>query len=192
MTTAWLLTSTFYGNWLPGDSRGFVGRVWEQRDGDRDVDLRHVHDVPATPYDADLHGLQQASEERMRGPAVLLTLEQAKTLLAQFQETAAYRRWRLCAVAIMANHVHLVVEAPADADPTKILGDFKAYGSRALTRHWGKPASATWWTSKGSKRKLADESQVQAAIAYVLAQHHPLITWTQTLNPSERERVSAP
>ena len=27
----WLLTSTTYGTWLPGDERGFVGRVWDTR-----------------------------------------------------------------------------------------------------------------------------------------------------------------
>ena len=27
MERYWLLTNTCYGNWLPGDARGFVGRV---------------------------------------------------------------------------------------------------------------------------------------------------------------------
>ena len=38
----------------------------------------------------------------------------------------------------MANHIHLVVETQDDAEPTKILADFKAYGSRALTARFGK------------------------------------------------------
>jgi REP element-mobilizing transposase RayT len=177
MTEAWLLTSTFYGNWLPGDKRGFVGRVWEKREGDSDRDRRHVHDVPGTPYDQDYVGLREASEELMRGPPQLVNLEQAEALLAQFHETATIRKWQLLAVAIMANHVHLVVRADEGTDPTKILGDFKAYGSRALNRRWGKPASDTWWTSKGSKRRLPGDEPLRAAIRYVINQEHRLVVW---------------
>jgi hypothetical protein len=38
----WLLTNTSYGNWLPGDRRGFVGRVWEHRPSEPD-------EAPASP-----------------------------------------------------------------------------------------------------------------------------------------------
>jgi REP element-mobilizing transposase RayT len=177
MTTSWLLTSTFYGNWLPGDPRGFVGHVWEKRQGDDDQDARHTHNIPGTPYDEDIPGLEDASEELMRGPPVCVNLEQAHALLAQFQETAAIRKWELLAVAVMANHVHLVARADAALRPRKILGDFKAYGSRALNARWGKPTSDTWWTSKGSKRKLPDETAELAGIRYVLQQRDPLVVW---------------
>src|SRR5258708_2077146 len=160
----WLLTSTFYGNWLPGDPRGFVGRVWEQRDGDSENNLRHEHDLPGTPYDADMPGLEGVSAELMRGPPVRVNLEQAQALLAQFQETATYRGWRLCAVAIMCNHIHIVLRVDGFVPVDKLLGDFKAYGSRALNRKWGKPTSDTWWTSKGSKRQLRDEAAFRAAV----------------------------
>jgi REP element-mobilizing transposase RayT len=177
MTTSLLLTSTFYGNWLPGDPRGFVGRVWERRDGDSEADRRHVHDIPGTPYDQDFPSLEQASADLLRGPAILINLEQAQALLTQFQETAGHRGWKLCAVAIMANHVHIVVQVEGKVDPTKVLGDFKAYGSRALNRRWGKPKSDTWWTSKGSKRRLPDEDALRAAIRYVTNHDNPLVLW---------------
>jgi REP element-mobilizing transposase RayT len=94
----------------------------------------------------------------------------------------------LLAVAIMSNHVHLVVGVNGDPDPTKVLGDFKAYASRALTRRWRKPPSGTWWTYAGSKRKLPDERAVNDAINYVRRQPNALIAWT----PGERGCVSAP
>jgi REP element-mobilizing transposase RayT len=177
MKTAWFLTSTFYGNWLPGDERGFVGRVWEKRDEDSADDVRHVHNVPKTECDADIEGLRIASEGLMRGPAVRINAEQAQALLVQFQETARYRDWQLLAVAILANHVHLVVEADEAVDPIKILGDFEAYGSRALNRRWGKPKSGTWWTSKGSNRKLKDDAALRGGIRYALRQEYPLLIW---------------
>ena len=44
------------------------------------------------------------------------------------------------------------------------MADFKAYGSRALNRRYGRPPSETWWTDKGSKRKLPNEEALAAAV----------------------------
>jgi REP element-mobilizing transposase RayT len=142
-------------------------------------------------------GLQRASAESMTGPPIHIELGHAELLLPQFRETAAYRRWELLAVAIMFNHVHLVVRAPADIKPKKILGDFKAYGSRPLTPRYGKPVSETWWTYGGSKRFLPDDRALAAAIYYVLhKQYNPLLTWSPEqglrLPPNERGCVRAP
>jgi REP element-mobilizing transposase RayT len=98
-------------------------------------------------------------------------------LFRQFQETSAKRGWLLLAAAVMANHVHLVVGVPGDPDPAVILRDYKAYGSRSLNRRWAKPASDTWWTESGSKRKLSRDENVAAAVRYVRDQPHPLVVW---------------
>jgi REP element-mobilizing transposase RayT len=181
MDSHWLLTSSFYGTWLPGDRRGFVGRVRDVRPEDPPSTARLEHDLPGTPCDEDMPGLERASAELMKGPPIWIEAEHAAILLGQFRETATYRTWHLLAVAIMANHIHLVVRTPTDADPTKVLGDFKAYGSRALTARFGKPASDTWWTSRGSKRLLPDEEAIAAAVHYVLhKQPNPLATWSPT------------
>ena len=85
-------------------------------------------------------------------------------------------------VAIMFNHFHIVVQVPDDPSPTKILADFKAYASRVLSRKYGKPPLETWWTTKGSKRKLSDEKALADAIYYVLyKQPRPLIVWSPDL-----------
>jgi REP element-mobilizing transposase RayT len=178
MDRYWLLTSTFYGNWLPGDSRGFVARVRDRRPEEPPESARREHDLPGTPYDKDMRGLKEAARNRLKGSPVWLTSDQAAAVLAQFQQTAQYRGWRLLAAAVMANHVHLVVGVRGDPDPTKILGDFKAYASRALNARWGKPPSGTWWTYAGSKRKLPDEHAVLAAVHYVRRQPQPLAVWS--------------
>jgi REP element-mobilizing transposase RayT len=177
MERYWLLTSTFYGNWLPGDPRGFVSRVRETRPEDLPAESRVEHDTPGTPYDADLPGLHRYARQQLRGAPIRIHPDQAQVPLNQFQETATYRGWLLLAVAVLANHVHLVVGVNGEPSPTKVLGDFKAYGSRALTRQWGKPPGDTWWTYDGSKRKLASEQALRAAIAYVRSQHQPLVVW---------------
>jgi len=77
----------------------------------------------------------------------------------------------------MVNHIHIVVGVPGDPSPRKILGDFKAYGSRRLNRQWGKTPSDTWWTYDGSKCKLGDADAVRAAIIYVRDQLGALVVW---------------
>ena len=172
MDRYWFLTSTTYGSWLPGDERGFVSS-WRDQSGQR-----VIHNIPGTPYDADMPALERNAEQLLKGDPIRFTLAQAEALLEQFLETAGYRKWQLLAAGIMANHVHLVVGVPGDPDPKKVLGDFKSYGSRVLNGRWGTPGSGTWWTHKGSKRKLSDEDAVLAAVNYVLHQEYPLVIWT--------------
>src|SRR4051794_8559842 len=121
MDRCWLLTSTTYGTWLPGDERGFVSPVG---DGPGPEGLPNT---PGTPVDADMPGLARSAREHLKGPPVYLTRDHAEVLLAQLQETARYRGWLLLAVAIMANHFHLVVGVAGDPEPDKLLGDFKSY-----------------------------------------------------------------
>jgi REP element-mobilizing transposase RayT len=175
----WLLSTTFYGNWLPGDPRGFVSSVRDQRPTDSPSNFRHEHDMPGTPYDADFAGLHHASKELLKQPPIRIQREQAEVLAKQFHETSQYRGWHLPAFAIMDNHVHWVVGVIGDPNPEKILGDFKAYGSRALSRTWGQPVAGTWWTSKGSKRKLDNQTAVHAAVEYVRRQRAVLILYVK-------------
>jgi REP element-mobilizing transposase RayT len=176
MICTWLLTSTTYGTWLPGDERGFVSRV---KDG---PGPRVLHNVPETPVDQDIAGLRQSAREMLKCSPILMSQEQAIVVLNQFRETAAYRNWQLQAGAVMANHFHLVVAAGADIHSTTLLRDFKSYASRALNRKWPKPASGTWWTESGSRRSLPDERAVVAAIEYVRHQQTPLAMWIASDN----------
>lgn len=178
----WLLTSTTYGTWLPGDARGSVTSVRDQRPGDPDRLVRFEHDTPGEPYEEPIPGLYRHARAALRGPPIYLDAVQAAVVLDQFRETAAFRGWSLAAVAIMANHVHLVVRVPDDPDPTKLLGDFKAYAARALNRRFGEPASGKWWTTNGSKRRLKDEQACAAATHYVLyRQPAALVVWSPDL-----------
>jgi len=179
MDRYWLLTNTCYGNWLPGSERGFVGRVWEQRIDDLPGSSRVAHNEAGTEYDKELRGLWLASQKLMRGPPIHLNIAHAEAVLAQFRETAEHRGWEIRAVAIMFNHFHIVVGVLDDPEPAKILGDFKAWTTRRLTERFGAPASETWWTERGSKRKLANEGSIAGAIQYVLyEQANPLVTWS--------------
>ena len=175
----WLLTNTTYGTWLPGDPRGSVTSVRDLRPSDEPTPHRFEHDLPGEPWEGSIPGLYQSSTEQRKGPPIYLDLEKAEAVLTQFQETAEHRRWRLRAVSLMVNHYHMVVQVPGDPDPGKVLADFKAYASRRLNRTYGAPPSQTWWTERGSKRKLRDARAEANAIQYVLyKQPNPLVVWS--------------
>src|SRR4051812_30673419 len=130
----WLLSNTMYGTWLPGGPRGSVTSVRDRRPDDGASPFRFEHDMPGERWEDEIPGLQRSALELMKGPPIHLDLEKALILLPQFRETAQFRGWTIHAVAIMYNHFHMVVAVPDDPNPTKILADFKAYGSRVLNR----------------------------------------------------------
>jgi len=171
MSRAHLLTWTTYGSWLPGDVRGSVTSVRDE------PGPRRRHNAPGTPYDSGMSGLNSAARAALRGPVVFLDEEQAQCLVGQFQETATSRDWRLLAAAVMRNHVHLVIVADDRIEPATMLRDFKSYGSRKLNLRWPRPASGTWWTESGSRRRLPDENAIRAALRYVENQKFPLAVW---------------
>ena len=171
----WFLTWTTYGSWLPGDQRGFVSDV--------KVDDGAVvrHNIPRTEFDADMPALQSHAQSQLKAAPVRLSKGQAELLLDQFLETADVRKWTLLAVAIMANHCHLVVGVPGDPDPENLLRDFKSYGSRKLNGSGHKVSHDKRWTKSGSKRKLPDDEAVLNAICYTRDQTFPLIVWVNAV-----------
>ena len=173
MDRFWLFTWTTYGTWLPGDVRGFVSNV---RDG---PGRERRHNKVGTPYDADIPGLRKAALKNMRGGPIFLTSSQAVMVFRQIQETGHIRGWHLSAVAIIPNHVHVVLGVSGDPDPGGILRDLKSYASRALNNWWTKPPCGTWWTESGSKRKLKDSKSIIGAVRYVRQQRGALLIWTR-------------
>src|SRR5439155_24251934 len=169
MDRYWFLTWTTYGTWLPGDKRGFVSNV---RDGPG-PEVRH--NVPGTPCDADDPRAAARARANLVGEPVWLTAEQARVVADQFAVTARFRDWQLLAGAVMANHVHLVVGVPGDPDPEKLLGDFKAWGTRRLNQGWGRRDH--WWTESGSRRRKKTAAALRAAIEYVRDQPCALVVW---------------
>jgi REP element-mobilizing transposase RayT len=180
MDRYWLLTWTTYGTGLPGDRRGFVSEVRD--DGGEKV----LHNVPHTPCDADLPPLQAYAASIMSGDAVYLDLAQAEALAEQMQETADHRGWRLLALAVMANHIHVVLGVPGDPDSEKLLGDLKAWGTRRLNDGWGR--RARWWTQGGSRRPKKTATALREALKYVRDQPYALVVW---LDPEARAWIEA-
>ena len=93
-----------------------------------------------------------------------LDANRRKIVLESLREVCSHRRWDLLAAHVRSNHVHLVIEA--EARPEKIMGDLKAYASRALNRLEGLDRSR--WARHGSTRWLKQDENVRQAIRYVV------------------------
>ncbi len=182
MDRVWFFTWRTYGSWLPGED-GFVGYYHA-------IENPHAIDnVPGEPATTAIPALERFAREAMQGEPALLTARQAEILLAQFQETAAYRRWILDAVAVMINHIHIVYGVAADPDPSDMLRDWKSYASRALNRSGPKRLSGHWWADGGSKRPIKTDERRLAAIQYVRDQENPLLVW---LSSEARQLLGEP
>ncbi len=171
----YLLTWTTYGTWLPGDERGFVGRVPDEQGG------HVIHDLPGEPYDADEPRLQREALRQRKGAPVKLTREQAGACVEAFGEVCVKHGVSIDAGAVMANHVHLVVTSNESEGPP-LLNLFKGVSSRRLGQGFGQQASGSWWTTGGSRRLLRDARAFENAVHYVRNQG-PMLAACETPPP---------
>jgi hypothetical protein len=72
----------------------------------------------------------------------------------------------------------VIVGVPGDPDPQSILELLKSWATRALKKLRPLPRNGTFWTARGSKRKLPDERAVGNGVVYVVRkQPDPLAVW---------------
>jgi REP element-mobilizing transposase RayT len=186
----WLITWTCYGTWLAGSRRGFVSHV-ENEQGQL-----VIHNIPGTPYDADLPALEHHVRSRMKGPPVSLDQPAADAMIAQYRETCRIRGWELQAASVMNNHTHVVVGVPGDPEPDSLLETLKSWATRAVKKLRPLPPNGTFWTALGSKRKLKDQHAVQNGVIYVARkQPNPLAVcfhpqWQSLIDDYERQKAS--
>ena len=148
---AYFITFTTYGSWLHGRESGSVDRA---------------HNAPGTPLLPNCPEREEVDRARLRQTPYLLDEPRRTIVLRTVCEVAAHRRWKLWAVHVRSNHVHIVVTA-ADA-PEKVMSDFKAWASRRLREAFDESSDRDRWTQHGSTRWLDTEASLAGAIAYVV------------------------
>ncbi len=158
----WLLTWTTYGQWLPGDERGYVSRT-PKAGGSHPVD-----NIPGTPYEADHRDVEESARERMKGKPVSLTSEQAACAYESLIDTAGRHAIMLITLSVMHNHVHLLCQS--DRDGAELLKLFKGSSSRQLGKRFNLKAAPRWWTKSGSRRFMKPGSDLSPAVRYVREQ----------------------
>jgi len=165
--SAWFLTWTTYGTWLPGDDRGFVSRV-PQADG-----THIVRNTPDTPHDAAIGDVHAAAQRRMKGSPVRLTAAHAAVVDQAILETASRHPVAVIAYSIMEDHVHLLCQSELTGSDLQQL--FKGTSSRRLGQSAELTNSPRWWTEGGSKRHIKKGDDPTAVIDFICSQKNPLI-----------------
>jgi REP element-mobilizing transposase RayT len=149
--SACFLTFSTYGIRLHGDERGSVNRKqngWEEPMLSHNATLSHA-EAPA-----------------MRGPIYLLYQRRRKAVADAIRQTCAIRGWRLIALHVRSNHVHLVVHGAST--PERMLNDFKSYASRRIAIQLRELTKQKRWTRHGSTRCLWSAEAVEAAVKYII------------------------
>jgi REP element-mobilizing transposase RayT len=78
------------------------------------------------------------------------------------RESCEVNGWDRHALAMLSNHVHVVLTSPEA--PERVMRHLKAYASRALNAADG---SRRWWTRHGSTRWLNSDAALSGALEYV-------------------------
>jgi REP element-mobilizing transposase RayT len=162
---ALLETWTCYGQWLPGDPRGYVSNTLTEEG------YRAKRNVPGTAYDRDERATHRLAKALQKHPTTWLTPELAMVAAEGLLGAAVDREWMILRAAVMSNHVHVVVaECPDDGSTVRRV--LKGVSQVALNAYVGKPCS--WWTHGGSDRYLHGERAILAAVNYVTRQERML------------------
>jgi len=148
---AYFITFTTYGVWLHGRATGSV----DHRNSDYGSEF-----IPANPK------WELLDRTQMKEEPYLLDSARRKVVLETICEVAKFRGWKLWAVQVRTNHVHIVVSG--EATPEKIMSDFKAYSSRRLKERLGEIGITKRWTQHGSTKYMWNEESMRECIDYAL------------------------
>jgi REP element-mobilizing transposase RayT len=167
---AYFITFTTYGAWLHGRAPGAVDRE---------------HNVVGTPFLPPDPEMETARRAAMRQDPYILDEPKRTVVLRTIREVATHRGWKLWAVHVRTNHVHIVVTA--SPKPEKVMADFKAWASRRLREAFDESPDRDRWTQHGSTRYLNTQDTLEAAIAYVIDQQGDPMACYDGRNDNEPE-----
>jgi REP element-mobilizing transposase RayT len=137
-----------YATWLPGDARDW------NRHGDRVGSKRSPE-----PH------LARWCAERLRARPLWLDPPRVALVEGAIAEVCRRRGWTLHALAVVADHLHVVVSA--DTAPELVMRLFKQWSTRALRDAGALPHDRLVWAAHGGTRWIETERYFQNARAYV-------------------------
>lgn len=148
---AYFITFTSYGTWLQGRDPGWIDRS---------------HNEYGSPIPQPDASREAEHTMKLRQPKYVLDAEKRTIVLRTIRDVAAHRQWKLWAVHVRSNHVHVVISA--SAPPEKVLNDLKAWSSRRLRENLGESADRNRWTQHGSTLYLWSDNAVIEKVEYVV------------------------
>lgn len=146
------ITFRTYGTWLHGDERGSIDRYHNRYRSPR---------APGNPVMREQHA------KRLKSEPVTLNGRQRATVKAAIRDVCKHRKWRLIAINVRTNHVHIVV-AIGSAKPEAAVRDFKAYSTRALRNRRLWIVDHSPWVEGASCRYIWKEPGLERVCDYVV------------------------
>jgi len=152
---AYFLTWHTYGTWLHGDTRG-------------SVDLDHNRfGTPFLPPDA--VRLEKA-KGRMKQEPFVLTRDMREVVDQAIRDHASHRSWRVLALNVRSNHVHLGLGNFGDYSPEQVMQQCKSWGTRRLIEAGHATSTTRVWTDHGSTRYISTPESLAKMMDYILNQ----------------------
>ena len=103
----------------------------------------------------------------MRQASYLLSSAQSRILVRDaIVDVCKFRGWILYALHVRTNHVHGIVDA--EASPSRIFNDWKAYSTRSLRDAGASAPDRMHWTHGGGARRIQTPLGLTRAMNYVL------------------------
>lgn len=147
----YLITFRTHASWLHGDSRGSV---------DRKHNVFGTAMLPPNPV------RQQREASLAATPVVSLTPPERQVVQRAIEEVCAHRGWRVHAVNVRSNHVHIVVSG--SEQPERMMNAFKARATLQLRTSGLRSGECRLWARHGSTPYLWTAEQLAAACNYVV------------------------
>jgi REP element-mobilizing transposase RayT len=149
---AYFISFRCYGTWLHGDRRESVDR--------------RSHNKFGSPKIPDRLNLRKVERSNLRSAPFCMNQKMHSVVRSAIKEVCAFRGYRLFAQNVRSNHAHSVVAGAAA--PEKIMSSFKSYSTRKLRGTLLVANDQKIWSRHGSTIYLWRESQLDAAIDYVM------------------------
>jgi len=150
---AYFITFTTYGTWLHGDKRGSVDP------------LHHQFETPRLKPNQDLY---VGMKTKQRYKTIFLDKQKRKVVMKAIQSACQNYHWHLYAIHVRSNHVHMIVQATTASE--KIMGQLKAYASRALNKLANQTSPQKYWSRHGSTRYIWSSRFLFPVMHYVIDQ----------------------
>ncbi len=144
---AYFITYTTYGTWLHGDQRGSI----------------IIKNSIARKLDKHTR-LYSHEHQQLKNAPVILDPAKRRIVLDTIIKHCDIRKWKLYAVHVRTNHVHIVVKADKSADNT--AKELKSWPTRIL-RNNGYDIPQVWTDGK-SKKMIFTEAKLKEKIHYVV------------------------
>ncbi len=147
---ALFLTWTTYGNWLPGDDRGWTDHRRSDAPSQREERAERL---------AKWSAIRMNEREYTVSGRARLIVDRA------IREHIEHKGWRLLALNVRTNHVHVVLQA--NRRGSLVMTELKAWSTRALRAADSAGSDQRVWTRHGSTRQIVGEEPLRRAIEYV-------------------------